>query len=279
MKKPEPPSFEATYPAITRWVKDLGNVEFGYDQDTGTFVRATDESGVRFGGGDRFGTIDDALRDLEEGITAILEDRGRDKTPATHRSSVRRKATRRTPRSQETPASRKVRKLGEIAEAVRQGEHPSVTRLTVVKTLCEDPKDAGAFALFLARGVQRRMREKNAPKRYRELVDRSVRAMKLFLDEPGEGHREQLWSLFQEVEEEQNEYENIRWGVVRNVKSFDLLVVEHALQALLRPHEAPFWLYYAARDYTGRTNVLPPSSSPVVEEIAGFWRKHVKVKD
>src|SRR5215218_10194957 len=62
---PEPPAFQTTYPAITRWVKDHGNVEFGYDRDTGTFVRATDESGVRFGGGDRFGTIDDALRALE----------------------------------------------------------------------------------------------------------------------------------------------------------------------------------------------------------------------
>ena len=122
------------------------------------------------------------------------------------------------------------------------------------------------------------MREKNAPKRYRELVNRSVRAMKPFLDEAGEGQDEQLWSLFREVEEEQNEYENIPWGVVRNVKSFDLLVFEHALRAILRPHEATYWLYYAARDYTGKTDVLPPSSSPVVEEIAGFWRKHFKVK-
>jgi len=31
--------------------------------------------------------------------------------------------------------------------------------------------------------------------------------------------------------------------MVRNVKSFDLLVLEHALKALLRPHEASFWLY------------------------------------
>jgi hypothetical protein len=45
---PHPRDFEVSYPAITRWVKDLGNVEFGYDRDTGTFDRATDESGVWF---------------------------------------------------------------------------------------------------------------------------------------------------------------------------------------------------------------------------------------
>ncbi len=75
--------------------------------------------------------------------------------------------------------------------------------------------------------------------------------MKPLVEEPGEGHREPLSSLFREIEGEQNEYENIGWGAVRNVQSFDLLVVEHALRALLRPHEATYWLYHAARDHTG----------------------------
>jgi hypothetical protein len=164
-----------------------------------------------------------------------------------------------------------------LPEVLRQKERCSVTRLTVVKGLCENPDDAGAFALFLARGVQRRMREKNAPERYRELVNRAVRELKPFLNEPTEERRERLWSLFGEIEAEQNEYENIPWGVVRNVKSFDLLTVEHALRSVLRPDEAPYWLYHAARDYTGKTGELPPSSAPVVEEIAEFWRKHLKV--
>ena len=64
----------------------------------------------------------------------------------------------------------------------------------------------------------------------------------------------------------------------QNVKSFDLLVVEHSLKAVLRPYEAPFWLYHAARDYTGRTDELIPRSAPMVEDIAGFWRKHFGIK-
>jgi hypothetical protein len=40
----------------------------------------------------------------------------------------------------------------------------------------------------------------------------------------------------------------------------------------------PFWLYQAARDYTGHTDVLAPSSAPRVEEIAGFWRKHLGIQ-
>ena len=51
--------------------------------------------------------------------------------------------------------------------------------------------------------------------------------MKPYLEEPGEERRERLRVLFREIEAEQNEYEPISWGMVRNVKSIDLLVVEH----------------------------------------------------
>ena len=122
------------------------------------------------------------------------------------------------------------------------------------------------------------MREKESPKRYRELVNRAVREMKPYLDDLTAEREERLWSLFREIEAEQDEYENIPWGVVRNVKSFDLLVVEHALKAVLRPYEASFWLYHAARDYARKTDELIPKSAPMVEEIAGFWRKHFGIK-
>jgi hypothetical protein len=189
------------------------------------------------------------------------------------------KASQDRPRSEgERKTLQKVEKLDRIAEELRQGGHFSITRLTTVKGLCEDPEAAGAFALFLARKIQGRMREEDAPKRYRELVNRAVREIKPYLDEPTEERKERLGSLLREIEAEQDEYENVPWGVVRNVKSFDLLVVEHALKAVLRSDEASFWLYHAARDYTGRTDELIPKSAPMVEDIAGFWRKHLGIK-
>ena len=47
---------------------------------------------------------------------------------------------------------------------------------------------------------------------------------------------------------------------------------------MLRPFETPYWLYYAARDYTGKTGELDRKSAPMVEEIAGFWRKYYGIK-
>ena len=45
---------------------------------------------------------------------------------------------------------KKVKKLSEVAEELRQGKDFPVTRLTTIKGLCEGPEAAAAFALFLA---------------------------------------------------------------------------------------------------------------------------------
>ena len=186
-------------------------------------------------------------------------------------------------RTEGHPASKKVKKLDEIAEALRRGEHFSVTRLTVLKGLCQDPEAAGTFALFLTRKVQKTMRAKKSEKRYQGLVNRAVRELKPYLADPTEGRTERLRSLLQEMVEQQNEYRNIHWGGVRIIHCKDLLVAEKALRAILQRAEAPSWLYEAARDYSERYNArygngLVPDSAPIVEEIAGFWRKHYGIR-
>ncbi len=187
------------------------------------FVKAIDRDGIPWGGKGQYKSIDEALRDMEKGIKALLEEQGptRDRHPGDARRSDR---PRRLGRSRAEPArsspdprtEQKARQEGREARRDRRGASPgrhfSITRLTTLKGLCEDPKAAGAFALFLARKIQKRMREKRAPERYRELVNRAVREMKPYLEDPTEERRERLWSLFREIEAEQDEYENIPWG-------------------------------------------------------------------
>jgi hypothetical protein len=278
-------SFEADYPTITRWIRESGHIEIGGASFADPFVKAVNRDGMLWGGKREYTTIDEALRDLEAGIKTSLEAQAR-MSPSQSRNAWKKKPRNTRSRAdkgqhlseEQKKLLKKVEKLEAIAPALRQNEIVSVTRLTVVKGLCEDPKTAEAFALFLARKIQRRMREKDAPKRYRELVNRAVREMKPYLDEPTEKQRERLWSLLREIEAEQDDYESIPFGVVRNIESFDLVTVEHALQAILRPDEAPFWLYHAARDFTGKTGELIHKSAPMVEEIAGFLRKYSDIK-
>jgi len=68
MTKPMESLFESQFLNITRWVKEFGDIEIGYDRDTDTFIGAIDEGRMVWGGGSRFGTIDEALNQLERGI-------------------------------------------------------------------------------------------------------------------------------------------------------------------------------------------------------------------
>lgn len=276
------PLLADVFPTIAHWASGYGWVEFGIDGLDRPFVRALDEGGTVWEESG-LGTLDEALGDLEKGLVPLVQNQKTKGKPSSRKTTKRKPEQQSKPRdgkpepkhrAKVDPVVKKIEKLEEIALALREGEHFSVTRLTTIKGLCQNATDAGAFALFLARKVQRRMKEKQAPQRYRTLVNRAVREMKPYLDDTTEERRQRLWSLLREIEGEQNEHENIRWGAVRIIKSMDLLVVEHAMRAVLRPSEAAFWLYYAARDYTGDTDRLPPSSAPMVEEFARFWRRH-----
>jgi len=273
-------SFEAAFPNITRWVKESGTVEIGHDPHTDSFIRAIDEGGMPWSGKSRYETVDDAFQDLENGISATI---GTRKRSAKRRVSSKPSRTTKTPdqRKRKPPEDllpRQVRKLDKIVEAIRHNENVDVTRLTVVKKLCENPDAAGAFALFLARKSQERLREKKGKERYRQLASRAIREMKPYLDDPTEERKWQLLSRLKELVDEQNEHEWIKWGAVRKIKSWDLLTVERTLRAVLRRDEAPYWLYQAARDHVGSSMNLTKESIPRIEEIARFWRRYFKIK-
>jgi hypothetical protein len=142
MKKPGPSSFEATYPAITRWVKEFGRIEIGQDDFMDNFVKAIDRGGMPWGGKSEYKSIDEALLDMEKGIKALLEDQSLDK-----RASPKRRLSKRSAQKAGKPPSRagkeqhrskeeqkivnKVEKLDEITEGLRQGKDFPVTRLTL----------------------------------------------------------------------------------------------------------------------------------------------------
>jgi hypothetical protein len=279
MTKPMKPSFQAMFPNITRWVKDFGTVELGYDPNTDSFMRAMDEGGMVWKGESHYEYLDDAFLDLEKGIRATLSVQApRHKPSAKSKVSSKPSKTTTTDRPQISPLPKQVQKLEEIVESIRRNESVQVTRLTVVKKLCENPEAAGAFAMFLARKAQGRLRDKQSKERYLQLASSAISEMKFYLDDPTEDRKQRLRSLLLEIEAEQNEYESVKWGVVRNIKSRDLVVVENSLRTILNRDEAPYWLYQASRDYAGGSIWFERGSIPQIEDIAGFWRQYFTAK-
>ncbi len=188
------------------------------------------------------------------------------------------------PQSPSPQSINQVRKLSKLAEALRQGNKFHVTRLTIVKSLCAEPEAATTFALFLAQKIQKKMRQKNYPQQFRELVDRAVNELTPYLADPTEERQARLSSLNEEMRSEQKAYMKSGWNVGRMLKHKDLVLVEECVRSVLSSSEAPFWAYHASKDYAVCFDArygfgLIPNSAPMVEEIAGFWRDYFGINE
>src|SRR3954451_2797644 len=79
---PSTPSFDETFPTLARWIsQEEGWVELGADHHSRSLARALYGGGMVWEGADDYGSLDEALRAMEEGIAEWLDehrpDRGR----------------------------------------------------------------------------------------------------------------------------------------------------------------------------------------------------------
>jgi hypothetical protein len=269
-------SIETTFPNISLWVQECGTVELGYDRNTGSFIRVLDKGGMVWSGKNHYEKLDDALKELDAALGPILLGMSFGVEPSAKRQQTtpKRTSVRRQKNPAEHPLISQIKKLDAIVEAIQRKEKVEVTRLTVVKKLCENSRAAGAFAMFLAHKGQQRLRQKKGKEHYLRLANQAVKELKAYLEDPTEDCRRRLRPLLLEIESEQNEYVSMRWAAVRNIKSWDLLIVEEALKSIVRPHEAQHWLYQAARDYVGGSMDFKKEAIPLIQSIARFWRRY-----
>ncbi len=93
-------------------------------------------------------------------------------------------------------AARKIHKFVEAADALRSGKETyfSITKLTSIKRLCEAPRTAAHFVLFLAERTLEKADSKPCPSHLdtkdweglKELMAESVHAMRTHLEQPTE---------------------------------------------------------------------------------------------
>jgi len=182
---------------------------------------------------------------------------------------------------------KKIRTLAQIADDLRHGKDFSITRLTLLKSLCSGSEDTATFALHLAKKTQQAMKVHGRPRyikpaawqRYQGLANKGVRGMVGYLSSRTRQRESRLHELLQEIQDEQNEFEHQRWVTVRIIHSMELLVVETALECVLSPWGSSELGYVIARQHAERYdsrygNGLIPASAPLVEDVAEFWGRH-----
>jgi hypothetical protein len=189
-------------------------------------------------------------------------------------------------KSSTSKTAARIRKLAQIAEDLHGGAVFSITRLTTVKSLCEDPEAAARFAVHLSVLTQAKMSRRPCPDHldaakwicFQELAADAVREMESYLTEPTIDRRT-FRQLLSALKGAQNRYGNLQWGAVRIIGSRELLLIETALHCLLSPTESADWGYRVAKEYAERYEPrygtgLIPESAPMVQEIAEFWCRY-----
>jgi hypothetical protein len=178
----------------------------------------------------------------------------------------------------------RVRKLAQIARDLSEGADFSITRLTILKSLCEDPEVAAHFAVYLAKHTSRRINEMSSPlhlsnsewRMHNEILERAVERLQSYVERPADPKREELRELLRELESVNDEYESIPYGMVRIIRDKNVLIVEDAVRCVLSADSAPSQAYRLARDCAERYDPrygtgLIPDSAPLVMDIVDFW--------
>jgi hypothetical protein len=188
------------------------------------------------------------------------------------------------PPSSTSKAVPKIRQLARIATDLHEGASFNITRLTTLKSLCEDATAAARFAVHLAQLTHKKMREKAClfhldPQHweyYKQVVDEAIRQMQRYIEHPTQEAADLVQAWLSDVRALQNTYRNQGWGSVRIIHSTEVLLIEYALSCLLQPTASADRGYHLARQYAERYNSrygtgLIPESAPLVEDIADFW--------
>ena len=181
----------------------------------------------------------------------------------------------------------KLRKLAHLASELRRGRSFNITRLTTIKSFCDDPDAATRFALFLAQQAQAALEQRPRPEyipeerwaAYRRLTLEAIRAMDTYLEAQTEAGSRELVDLRRALEQLQNQHQSIPFGVARVIENQQALIVETALRIVLASTNAADWGYQIARMYAERYDSrygtgLIPDSAQAVETIVDFWCRH-----
>ncbi|MFO0881817.1 MAG: hypothetical protein U0840_31410 [Gemmataceae bacterium] len=181
----------------------------------------------------------------------------------------------------------RVKKLALLPGEVMQSRWAvSVTRLTSLKSLCQDHGVANRFVTHLARKTLERVRQgqgrSSHPNTDEQRVHQGLMAdalaeMDAWMYDQADERRRNLWDLLGKMRQQQNDYQNIKWGAVRLINEWELLLFEYVLKCLINPaREAPYWAYQTARHYGERYNSsegtgLISSSVPLGQDIVDSW--------
>ncbi|MGF1490697.1 MAG: hypothetical protein ACFBSE_26695 [Prochloraceae cyanobacterium] len=160
-----------------------------------------------------------------------------------------------------------------------------ITRLTSIKSLCEDSKAAQNFALHLSLKLKQKISEISIESSLtseeweiqKKIIENSIDLMQNYLESESAESRQSIHDLLRQIDLFQgNDYRKVHWNTtVHFVKSGYLIPIEYALRCFIHS-DYRVWVYKLAREYvedykpTYGSGIIP-ESIPQLLEVAEFW--------
>ena len=184
---------------------------------------------------------------------------------------------------------RRIANLTAAARALQDGHatYFSITKLTSLKGLCQQPETANQFVFHLARRAQTELAASSRSdwvgpadwERYQALAVEAITAMGNYLQNDTPENLSVLQTLRNSVRDLQSTHSRSGWDTVRTIYSNEVLLIEYALECMISPQFAPDYAYRAGRTYAERYEPsygtgLVPASAPMLENIVEFWHRY-----
>jgi hypothetical protein len=191
---------------------------------------------------------------------------------------------------QQNPQTAIANKIKKWVETARQLRHEKIrfaipiTRLTSIKSLCQDEVAAERFALYLAKAIREQIEDDSCPSNltpsqweiHKTLIADAIAQMESYIENPNVQVKQSLYRLLRQINELQgDDIRRVHWTTVHFVKSGNLLKLEYAIRCFT-DRDFPDYAYKLAREYAEFYNPfygngLIPESAPKLIEIAEFW--------
>ncbi|MDA7979489.1 MAG: hypothetical protein MPJ50_12055 [Pirellulales bacterium] len=173
-------------------------------------------------------------------------------------------------------------RLLKIVDDIESKGDATLTRLTVLKKWFQTPGRLQPFALWVAaRATSRKGKTKGEAGKLFGEARKLLANLDRFDDDLDTSAVE---ALHQRLQAFQNEYRNDRWGRIRIVHNWQLLLVEKGLTIALQRHPRPSDGYKLAADYCQNYdpkygNTLNGPSTTKIMEIVRWMFTHEALED
>jgi hypothetical protein len=194
------------------------------------------------------------------------------------------------PKNNQTAIANKIKKWLEIVQELNDEQFRfaiPITRLTSIKSLCQDEAAATQFALYLAQALQARITADGCPSHvepaewahHQTVIANAIEVMAGYVENPQPEGIQTLQGLLRQIDKLQgDDVRRVSWNTVHFVKSGDLLRLEYAIRCFTS-QDFPYYAYKLAREFTESYapqygTGLIPESAPKLLEIAEFWCRY-----